>query len=68
MVIDPGETPVSDTMDLGLMLYDIVFASGMKKAANEAVFFRARIERGVMVTDPALALPDDTQRQRVLSC
>ena len=66
--VDPGETPVGDTMDLGLMLYDIVFAPAATKAANEAVFFRARIDQGVIVTDPALALPDDIQRERVLSC
>ena len=66
--IDPGEMAVGDTMELGLMLYDIVFSPDTKKTANEAVFFRARIDQGVIVTDPALALPDDTQRQRVLSC
>lgn len=66
--VDPAESPVGDTLDLGLTLYDIVFSPDTKKAANEAIFFRARIEQGVIVTDPALALPDDTQRQRVLSC
>ncbi len=66
--IDPSEQPVSDTMDLGLMLYDIAFASEGSKAANEAVFFQARIEHGVILTDPALVLPDDIQRERVLSC
>jgi CRISPR-associated protein Cas5d len=67
-VVDPAESPVSDTMDLGLMLYDIVFAADTKKAANEAVFFNARIDRGVVVTDPAVVLLDDIQRERVLSC
>jgi CRISPR-associated protein Cas5d len=66
--VDPTETLVSDTMELGLMLYDIVFSADVKNTANEAVFFHARIERGLMVTDPALALPDDIQRERVLSC
>ena len=65
--VDPTEQPVSDTIDLGLMLYDIVFSAD-PKSANEAVFFQARIERGVMITDPVVALPDDDQRARVLSC
>ena len=66
--IDPAEQSVSDTMDLGLMLYDIIFAGDAKKGGNEAVFFQARIERGVMVTDPLIVLPDEGQRERVLSC
>ena len=66
--VDPAETPVSDTMDLGLMLYDIVFSSPDLRTANEAVFFRARIDRGVIATDPAVAVPDDEQRRRVMSC
>ncbi len=66
--IDPTEQPVSDTMDLGLMLYDIIFAEDSKTAPNEAVFFHARIEHGVLVTDPAIVLPDEKQRERVLSC
>lgn len=66
--VDPAETPTSDTLDLGLMLYDIVFAADGKKAANEAVFFQASIDHGVIVTDPELVFPDAVQRKRVLAC
>lgn len=65
--VDPSEQPIADTMDLGLMLYDIAFSLDAKRAANEAVFFQARIDRGVILTDPGVVLPDD-QRDRVLSC
>lgn len=67
--VDPSERPVSDTADLGLMLYDIVFAAaGKKAAANEAVFFPARIQDGVIITDPDVVLRDDRERERVLTC
>jgi len=66
--VEPSERPVGHSADLGLMLYDIVFATAGKKAANEAVFFPARIENGVIITDPDIVLRDDRERQRVLTC
>lgn len=63
----PGERPVQESADLGLVLYDIVFAPPGSKTANEAVFFRAKVEEGVMVTDPARVL-DEAQRMKVLRC
>lgn len=65
--VDPAEQPVGDTMELGLMLYDIVFSADDRNP-NEAVFFSARIERGVIVTDPAVVFSDDAQREWLLSC
>jgi CRISPR-associated protein Cas5d len=66
--VDPGEPAIGDTMDLGLMLYDIAFSRDPKKTRNEAVFFNARIEKGVIVTDPQMVLADERQRELVLSC
>lgn len=65
--VDPGETPVGDTMDLGLVLYDIAFARNPKEAPNEAIFFNASIKNGVIDTDPEVVLSDG-QRGLVLSC
>ncbi|MCC6381676.1 MAG: type I-C CRISPR-associated protein Cas5 [Dehalococcoidia bacterium] len=66
--VDRTEPTVPDTADLGLMLYDVVFAAPGRKAANQAVFFPARIENGVIVTDPDVVLADEDQRRQVLSC
>ena len=66
--VSPDERPIGETAELGLMLYDIIFSPEAKNAANEAVFFKARIEQGVIVTDPLLALPNAAQRDRVISC
>jgi CRISPR-associated protein Cas5d len=66
--VDPQERPVNDTADLGLMLYDIVFAPPGTRGANEAVFFVARISDGVIITDPDVVLADERQRARVLTC
>ena len=66
--VSPDERPIGETAELGLMLYDIIFSPETKNAANEAVFFKARIEQGVIVTDPLLALPNAAQRDRVISC
>lgn len=62
------EQPIGATEELGLMLYDIVYAPPGSKAANEAVFFEARIVNGVMNTDPEAVLADETQRGRLLAC
>lgn len=66
--VSPDEVPIGETAELGLMLYDIIFSPETKSAANEAVFFKARIEQGVIITDPLLALTDAAQRDRVISC
>lgn len=66
--IQPGEQPVEDTAALGLMLYDIVYASGRRGGQNEAVFFNARIDRGVIDTDPERVIEDAGLRRRLLTC
>jgi CRISPR-associated protein Cas5d len=61
-----GERPIDDSCDLGLMLYDIAF--GADGAENRAVFFHARLVRGVLDTHPEHAIPDVGQRQELLAC
>jgi len=65
--VDAAEERVHDTMDLGLTLYDIVFG-GEGKQGNRAVFFHARIDDGVILTDPETAIPDESERLQVLTC
>lgn len=60
-----ADQPLADlNVDLGLMLYDIVFAPDERRP----VFFNAQIRNGVLVTDPAVALTDPNLRHEVLSC
>ncbi len=63
---DEAPTDIKE-MDLGLMLYDIAYAPADAKARHEAVFFRARIDGGVLDTDPETALAE-AQRELVLRC
>jgi len=63
---NPDETPLDDTRDLGLMLYDITFSSG--NTDNRAVFFLARLDQGVLDTSPDRVIHDADQRREVLLC
>jgi CRISPR-associated protein Cas5d len=63
---DPSEQPIEDSRELGLMLYDIAFRDGGR--GNRAVFFRAALDAGVVITDPDVVLPDPTLRSEVLAC
>ncbi|MGI8551102.1 MAG: type I-C CRISPR-associated protein Cas5c [Dehalococcoidia bacterium] len=58
------ERPVDATAELGLMLYDIAFA----KSGNVPVFFAARLEKGVLNTEPSQVLPDEETRVRLGLC
>lgn len=60
----PADTPILDSLEIGNMLYDIVF----RGSGNQAVFFQAAIRRGVLDTDPERVIPDPALRQEVLSC
>ena len=66
--VDRAEKPIGASESLGLMVYDIIFATPGSKQANEAVFFAATIEDGVIRTDPAEVLVDAAQRERLLAC
>ncbi len=66
--VRPEERPIDDTAHLGLVLYDIIYAPNTRNAQNEAVFFQARIERGVINTDPDQVIEDPELRRRLLTC
>jgi len=51
-------------IDMGRMVYDIIFRSDL----NRAVFFEARVRNGSVDTRPESAIPDATLRQEVLAC
>lgn len=59
-----NDRPISESIEMGRMLYDIAFLTG----GNRAVFFDARLENGVMETSPDVALADAGRRQEVLQC
>jgi CRISPR-associated protein Cas5d len=59
------DLPLNVTVDLGRMLYDVVFAG---KAGNRPVFFAARLERGALDTRPEVVLHDEAARVEVLAC
>jgi len=61
-----GDTPLSESQDLGLMLYDIIFGKG--EEPNVPVFFWARIENGVLDARPEVAIPDPDLRARLGVC
>lgn len=62
--IQQGETPIQVSMELGRMLYDIVFLP----SGNRPTFFEARLENGVMETRPERVLTDESRRMEMLQC
>jgi CRISPR-associated protein Cas5d len=58
------DRPIEDSMEIGLMLYDIAFLAD----GNRAAFFEARLENGLMETRPEMVLADEGRRQEVLEC
>ena len=58
------DQPISDSMEIGRMLYDIAFLAD----GNRAAFFEARLENGVMETRPEMVLSEEGRRREVLSC
>lgn len=58
------DQPLDITEDLGRMLYDITF----RPEGNQPVFFRARLDRGVMDTRPEVVLEQESIRSEVLAC
>jgi CRISPR-associated protein Cas5d len=58
------DQPISDSIEIGRMLYDISFLAD----GNRAAFFEARLENGAMDTRPESVLSDKCRRQEVLEC
>ena len=63
---DNTERPVADTIQIGRMVYDIVFRDGGE--GNHAIFFEAAIENGVLDSHPDRAIPDESARRELLAC
>jgi len=61
-----SETPTTDSIPIGRMLYDIMFRNGGK--SNRAIFFEAALENGILDTHPDRAIPDETIRKELLAC
>ena len=59
-----SDRPIPVTEDLGRMLYDVIF----RPEGNQAIFFDARLNSGVMDTRPEFVLTDETRRKEVLQC
>jgi len=60
----PDDRPISDSMEIGRMLYDIAFLP----TGNRASFFDAKLVSGVLETHPDLVLHEEDSRQEVLRC
>jgi CRISPR-associated protein Cas5d len=58
------ELPIPVSMEIGHMLYDIIF----RKEANQAVFFNAKLDKGVLDADPFKVITDSTHREALLAC
>lgn len=65
-VASGAEQPINETRPLGPMLYDIVFRQ--PHGRNEAVFFDASLERGVMRTSPDAVITDASLKEKLLAC
>lgn len=48
--IDALDSPIAETRDLGIMLYDMDFESNVKNPP--AMFYRARMDKGVIIVPP----------------
>lgn len=62
----PDDLPISDSRELGLMLYDIAFDIKGKK--HKAVFFNATMNEGVVETRARDVLKDQDIRREVIMC
>ena len=60
----PSDQPIADSLEIGRMLYDVVF----RPDGNRATFFNARLDHGVLNTRPEVAIPEIERRQEVLAC
>ncbi|MEI6233885.1 MAG: type I-C CRISPR-associated protein Cas5c [Planctomycetota bacterium] len=60
-----ADTPLDDSRDLGVMLYDILYDP--KRDLRRPLFFRAKLTHGVLDTRPEHVLDAPTQKE-VLTC
>ena len=60
----PVDQPIPVSLDIGNMLYDIIF----RKELNQAVFFKARLDNGVLNADPFTVIGDPKRREALLAC
>lgn len=60
------DNPISDSRDLGLMLYDIIFDSTYQK--NKPVFFQSIMRNGIINTCADYVLTDEKIRKEMFSC
>lgn len=61
-----SEKPVSDTISIGRMLYDIIFRDGGED--NRAIFFDATLTSGALDTHPDRVIRDAAIRKELLAC
>lgn len=59
------EQPIEDSREVGLMLYDIQYDAVQ---GHRALFFEARVDRGVLRCEPERVLPDSEERRDLSSC
>lgn len=59
-----GDQPIQVSLDIGNMLYDIIF----RKELNQAVFFKAKLDNGVLDSDPFTVIADPKRREELLAC
>jgi CRISPR-associated protein Cas5d len=60
----PDEQPIPVSLEIGNMLYDIIF----RRNLNQAVFFKAKLDNGVLDCDPSTAIADPKRREELLAC
>jgi CRISPR-associated protein Cas5d len=63
---DGNERPVEDTIQIGPMLYDIIFRRDGE--GNRAIFFDAALDNGILDSHPDRAIPDEVVRKELLAC
>ena len=59
-----GDTPIPISLEIGHMLYDIIF----RRDSNQAVFFKAKLDNGTLASDPFTVITDPERREALLAC
>ena len=58
------DQPIPISLEIGNMLYDIIF----REKENQAVFFKAKLENGILDVDPFNVIADAARREELLAC